>query len=898
METVLMKVATFFQRCALVFAALAVLLAGMLSGVPTVSASEDKPFLGDDTRLVRLANGLTVLIKEDHRFPIVSTRLYVHAGAAYEKPAWAGISHLLEHMVFKGTARRPKGEISRVVEAAGGYLNAATSFDYTVYITDVPSRHWKLGMDVVEDMAFHAALDPEELKSEKEVVIAELKRGQDEPLSRLFQTVQASVLQGTPYAHPIIGYEKTIRAITVEDIRAYVQDLYQPRNMLLVVVGDVQAAKVLAEAERLFGGYHNDGADRLAVPIDASTLGNGGMVSVTPGPWNKVYLVAAVPVPGIADYQAMTIEVLAQLLGGDATAFLPRKYKYERQLVDSVSVQNLSLERVGMLMIFAELDRSKLASFWQELTNDLTHLSTGMFTAQELERAKLNLEENLYRSRETVSGMASHLGYFQFFLGGEQGEVNIIQALRSVDKSALQRVIDAWIVPSRITAAVLEPRATEEGQAGLTEKAMREALGTSSGAEKNAVQEQKTALIGKTEVIDLGQQRKVILIPDKSMPHVALELKFAGGEALQESDQQGLAALVARTLTDGTDKRSRLALQGAIADRAGTIEASTGKTSFGVSLDGPSRFSRDLLGFFGEIVNMPSFTPEDVTREKQAQIAAISSAKDRPIGLLFRHLPPFLFPNSVFGYQALGTPAVVNSFSQEQIRIFWEKQKKRPWVLAVTGSFDREEILTFAKTLPVPSEPGPEVEPPVWGKDKTLALKLPERNQAHLMLIFPTAPLDSPDTPALSLMEETFGGMGGPFFSHLRDEKGLGYTVSVFNMQNRELGYMVFYIGTEPDRLAEAEKGFRDILAELRKTPLPAAELARGCNQLEGNYYRAMQRLANRSAEAATLALEGRPLDFNRKMIERASKITPDQLQRLIQKYLEDSKSYVITILP
>ena len=893
-----MRIATFFRQRSLAVAAAGMLIAGLLLGGTAAQAAEDKPFLGNDTRLVRLANGLTVLIKEDHRFPIVSTRLYVHAGAAYEKPAWAGISHLLEHMVFKGTERRPKGEISRVVESAGGYLNAATSFDYTVYITDMPSRHWKLGMDVIEDMAFHAALDPEELKSEKDVVIAELKRGQDEPLSRLFQTVQTETLHGTPYSHPIIGYEKTIRAITADDMRAYVKALYQPRNMLLVVVGDVHAAKALAEAERLFGSYQNSGADRLSAPIDAAQLSSGGMVSVTPGPWNKVYLAAAVPVPGISDYQSMPIEVLAQLLGGDATAFLPRKYKYERQLVDSISVQNLSLERVGLLMIFAELDRSKLTTFWQELTGDLTHLSAGLFTAQELERAKLNLEETLYLSRETVSGMASHLGYFQFFLGGEQGEINIIQALRSVDKAALQRVIDAWLVPSRLTVAALEPRPEDNAQIGAAERTMREALAANTGAGKDSAQTHKTTLLGKTEVIDLGQQRKLILIPDKSMPHVALELQFAGGEALQDPDEQGLAALVARTLTKGTDKRSRLSLQGAIADRAGTIAAAAGKTAFSVSLDGPSRFSRDLLGLFGEIINTPSFTPEDVALEKQAQIASIRSAEDRPLGLLFRNLPPFLFPGSVFGYQALGAPEAVNQFSQEQIRMFWARQKVRPWVLAVTGDFDREEMLAFARTLPAPSEASPELTPPAWGEKKALALQLPERNQAHLMLVFPTAPLTSPDTPGLALMEETFGGMGGPFFSRLRDEKGLGYTVSVFNVQNDDLGYMVFYIGTEPERLAEAEKGFKDILAELRTSLLPASELERGCNQLEGNYYRAMQRMARRSSEAATLMLGGRALDFNRKKIELARQITPEQIRDLVGKYLDDSKGYTVTVLP
>lgn len=128
-----------------------------------------------------MPNGLSVLILKDTRFPLVSTRLYVHAGSSYETPDQAGISHVLEHMVFKGTDSRPKSAISQEVESAGGYLNAATSYDYTVYITDMPDRHWKLGMDVVRDMAFHPTLDPQELESEKNVIVAELQRGEDDP---------------------------------------------------------------------------------------------------------------------------------------------------------------------------------------------------------------------------------------------------------------------------------------------------------------------------------------------------------------------------------------------------------------------------------------------------------------------------------------------------------------------------------------------------------------------------------------------------------------------------------------------------------------------------------------------------------------------------------------------
>ena len=227
----------------------------MFTALHTATAAEavSSPQAEGQTYTARLSNGLTVLVKEDDRFPLVSLRLYVHAGSAYEEPKEAGISHLLEHMVFKGTDKRPKGTVAAEVESTGGYMNAATSFDYTVYLTDMTEEHWKTGLDVLKDMAFHPSIDAEELTSEKDVVVAELKRGEDEPGQRIFRIIQKAALDGTPYKRPIIGFEDTVRAISRDDIFAYIDRLYQPQSMLLVVCGKVTAAEVMAEAERLFG---------------------------------------------------------------------------------------------------------------------------------------------------------------------------------------------------------------------------------------------------------------------------------------------------------------------------------------------------------------------------------------------------------------------------------------------------------------------------------------------------------------------------------------------------------------------------------------------------------------------------------------------------------------------
>ena len=879
----------------------------------TPQTSPDTPPLGRDSVLTRLPGGLTVLVMRDERFPLVATRLYVHAGSAYETPGDAGISHVLEHMVFKGTEKRPKGSVSREVEAAGGYINAATSFDYTMYMTDMPARHWKLGMDVARDMAFHSTLDPAELESEKQVVLAELKRGEDSPGSVLFQSVHASALKGTPYARPIIGFENTIKNITVESMRAYIKRLYQPQNMLLVVVGQVNPAEVLAEAERQFAPYVNDQPLSLPTPLNAVALDAAAVsaaapglavptVTVKPGPWNKVYLAAAFPVPGSGDYQSATLDVLAQLLGGDETSLLYRTYKYERQLVDNISVYNGSFERVGMFMISAELSADKLETFWAELTRHMASLSAASFTKAELDRARLNIENDLYRSKETLSGLASKVGHFQFLDRGELGEINYIEAVRSVDADMLGSAISTWLNPARFSATILAPQGAKvPQQASLqaTLVANWPARATTAGPGQG----------GKSQsaIVDLGQGRTVVLLPDTTLPYVSLDLLFSGGDALLTPEEQGLASLAARVLTTGTTGsgndgkapgRDATAINTYLADRAASMGASAGRKSFGVRLQGPTRFSADLFGLMGEVLTRPAFAEDEVRREATSQIAAIRSAEDKPLGLAFRKLPPFLFPGSVYGYDQLGVVSWLDKVERKVVAGYWDRQKVRPWVLAVSGDFDREAVLAFAKTLPVPAQGKVNVPVPAWGTSKSLDIPMPDRKQAHLMLIFKTAPETSPDTPGLQVLEAVLGGMGGPLFTRLRDEQGLGYTVTAFNRQTDETGYMVFYIGTEPDKLEQAEAGFRAIIAEVAKKLQSQADVERGINQVEGGYYRTHQSLASRSGEAAGLTLSGRPLSYTVDQIEKARTVTAEDLRQLVQKYLTPDNAYVVKVLP
>ena len=882
------------SRHALLILLLGILLLPQLAAAAPQAAPANPSTSGNDTMLVRLKNGLTVYIIRDSRFPLVCTRLFVGTGSANETAEQAGISHVLEHMVFKGTEKRPKGQVARDVESRGGYLNAATSFDKTWFITDMPAKHWKTGMDVVKDMAFHPSLDPAELEAEKDVIVSELKGGDDTPTRRLFEDLQVAGLAHTVYGRPIIGFEKTIRAVTADDLRAYIRTWYQPQNMMLLVAGDIDPKAVLAHAEELFGDLKNDTILPEPAPVQLEGAAGGPRVEVTYGPWNKVYLGIALPAPALGDQRSIDLDVLAYALGGDGTSQFYRKYRYEKQLVDSISVGNMSLNRAGLFYMVAQLDADKVEPFWQEFTRDLAALDAGKITPDVIERARFNYEDGMDRASETLDGLTSWKATVQFELGGPQGEANVRHALAAVDSARLRQAQDLWLRPDQVRVRVLAP-----------EKAKLPDL--DAILQRNwpapAVERQKAAAaaekVGKREIVDLGQGRTVILQPDRTIPYVSLEILRPGGNALLKPADQGLAQLTAATLTDGCGTRDLDAMERFVAERAASLSASAGVQSFTVSLTGPARFNADYFALLGDLLHKPTFAEKDVRRQADTLKAALVRRQDNPMSFMGSKINGFLFPGGQpYGFDGLGTAENQDRFGPGDVQAFWKQQNAQPWILSVAGDFDREKVLAFARSLPVPTAPAVDVPQPTWGADKRLPLSLPGRQQAHLLLAFHAVPLDHPDAPALMLLESVLSGQSGLLFNKLRDEQGLGYTVTAFYRSLPEAGFMAFYIGTTPRNLDVARQGFSGIIKDIKTDLLPAELLAKGLNRMEGSYYRGRQSLGARADEAASERLLGQPQDFQKRLLEKAAKVTPEQLREVARKYLLVDKMYEVTLLP
>jgi zinc protease len=849
------------------------------------------------THIVKLKNGLTVLIKEDDRFPLVNARLYVHAGSAYETPDIAGISHQLEHMVFKGTTKRGLGESARAIEGVGGSMNAATSFDYTVYYAEVPDSEWKLGLDVITDMAFNPAIDATELESEKKVVLEELERGEDTPSSQLFKTLQGMIWKDTTYEWPIIGYRETVSAFNRDKILAYIDRHYQPQSMLLAVVGKVDPEKVLAEAERLLGDKQNKEAFLPPEPFTIPEVGQGPRVVTLPGKWNKVYLGAAFPIPHSSSAKFAGLDMLTQLLGGDETSRFYRKFKYDMKLVDDISIAPLALERGGFMYIHATLDADKVDDFWAELMIELANFKADEFTDRQIDRARLNLEDSLFLAKETLGGLASKTAYLQFFEGGEQAEKNYLYELSQTNRAEMQALFNEFIRPDQLSTVILTPEASPVSGEAL-EKVVAETWPVKNGKAKKQIVNDDA----KEQEIALPGGSKLVFLPDNTLPYTAISMYWAGGDGELTTSQQGLAALTAKSLTRGTMKMSANELDEFLADHATSLGSTAGRNIFAVETKFPTRFTDEVLPVLTDVLTSPTFDSEEVSRAKQDQISGIKRREDRPLGLAFRHLFPFLYTTGPYAQLHQGTPEGVAGFDLADIMRYWGRQSMQPFTIAVCGQFDPATIQAFANQIAV-SMTAPDTAykfiTPEWSTERETTLTLEDRNQSHLLMVFPTPGKTDKDTSAkLEILKAALSGQSGLLFNELREKHGLAYTVTAMLWQSRNTGFMALYIGTSPDKVDQSIAGFKTVIADLTANPLPEEDLARARNILVGGYYQEHQSLISRSRQAASLMTRGFDRDYEQEVIDRAKTVTPDEIQKLVKKYLDPANSYLMKVTP
>ncbi|MEE2823113.1 MAG: pitrilysin family protein [Acidobacteriota bacterium] len=401
----------------------------------------------------RLTNGLTVLLREDHSVPMVSSMLWYRVGSRFEKPGITGVSHFIEHMMFKGTAQYRKGEIDRITACQGGSNNAFTSYDYTAYHFTFASDRWEAALAIESDRMINAQFDPKELELERRVIIEELKTDLDTPWGALHHKVEGESFTKHPYKFPIIGNYQDLVSISRDQIVDYYRQFYSPNNAILVLVGDLKARQTLDQVEKLFSTLPSS-VPPANNPVREPRQKRQIRVEITM-PTQTPRILLAFPAPSVHQNEHCVLRLLDALLSGGKLSRLYRRLVEKERIASVVSTQYAETFDPYLFFISAELHReTDLEKAELIIFEELSQLTQSPISEIELSRAKNQCFVQFFSDFETTLDQAVQIGLLETLDCSEYWD-DFVQQIATLKPEEIQNVVSNFCSPERVTIGTL-----------------------------------------------------------------------------------------------------------------------------------------------------------------------------------------------------------------------------------------------------------------------------------------------------------------------------------------------------------------------------------------------------------------------------------------------------------
>jgi zinc protease len=831
-------------------------------------------------RLHTLHNGLVVIIGEDHSAPVVSAQAWCHTGSMMEGP-WlgAGLSHVLEHMLFKGTTSRPGSRIDQEVQDAGGYMNAYTSFDRTVYHINVPNTGARVAIDILCDIMQNASLPEAELDKELEVIRREMDMGRDDPGRRSGQRLFESAYTRNPCRFTVIGYPEIFNQLKPGDIRAYYRDRYVPNNIFMVVVGDLKPADALAQIEAAFAKTNARAMAPMVLPAEPRQTSPREVIEEAP--IELAHFHFAWHIPDIRHPDMPALDILAALLGHGRSSRLFREVREKKGLVTAADAWTYTPGDQGLFGMSGVVDAAKFIPARGALLEEVRRIQSQPVPAAELAKVVKQFIAGALSIRKTMQGQAQDLGGSWLAANDLNFSERYLAAIKRVTPADVRRAALNYLTPAGRTLYALLPAGTAPAAAAPV-----------AAFSENAVQK-----------IALPNGLRLLIKEDHRLPFVEIRSVFQGGVLAETLENHGLTQLMTKMLLQGTARRSAEQLALEIESIGGSIDSFGGNNSFGLNLEVMSGDLKTGLDVFADVLLHPSFPSGPFERERRIQLESIRAQRDQLLQSCGQAMRRALFGGAGYGLDPNGTEESVQAASLAGIAAFHQKLVvPNNCVLAIFGDIRAEKVKdTVQKHLGRWKETAPVIpalpEQIVLTEVRRVA-DTRDKAQAVIVIGFPGTTLRQADRYPLELLQEGCSDLGSRLFLRIREKLGLAYYVGAQNFLGLVPGYFAFYVGTAPEKLAEVEK---ELLAEaelLRAGGLTDDELRRAKAKVIGQRKISRQDLGGYAMNVALDELYG--LGYQHFDTEDATyeAVTADQVRAAARKYLTPTAHVVSIIKP
>ncbi len=839
-----------------------------------------KPFFEEALFRETLENGLVTVVKPDSAVALVSVQVWVKTGSIHEGECLgSGLSHFVEHMVFKGTRKRLGPQIAAEVQAHGGSMNAYTTFDRTVYYIDIPSEHLDVALDVLADTVFDATLPEVEVDRERDVILREIDMGVDDPDRTLTQALFSTAFREHPYRYPVIGHRQVFEGVGREELAAYYGARYLPNNAVLIVAGDVDPETAREKIGAAFGGFPRRRLAPFVVPYEPEQTARREDRLYRDVNLSRCSL--AYKIPGLHHKDAPALDILAAILGNGKSSILWKELREERQLVHDIDAMTWKPPAGGLLGISFTADPDKRAEAAKAVVAVIDEALVAGFSpalAAKSVRQAIVSEINV---RKTVSGQGSRLGLAEVVAGDLGFSRAYLQRLAAVDARHLAALGRRYLREEKLTVVSVDPRSSRPASAN----------GRGRAAARMEFREK-----------NLSNGARLLWRPNSRLPNIHLRLVALGGGLYEDPARRGLTSLLATLLTRDTRKRSAGEVSEEIETLGGAFSEFSGNNTFGLALETlPADFdiAVDLLD---QAIRCPVFQEDTFRREQNALLAEIREELDDIQYFGMRRLRALFFGDHPLGIDETGTLESVPAIGREDLADHYGRLV-RPGnlVLCVAGDLEAagglDRLEAFLEELP--GEPFAHREIPFAGPPRpgTYREFLP-REQAVVLQGFPDCGVTGGDFRVGEVLDAVLSGMASRLFERVREELGLAYYVGAGRVSGLREGMFHLYAGTHP---GAAEQVLNEMDAELdriRGGGVTEEELARCRVRLKARRRTAQQTNASRAILAGLNAVYGLPVNDDHEYDSSIDAVGRDELAAFSQQHLREDQKVSLTVSP
>lgn len=852
-----------------------------LAPAKETAPAKNTPVLPDNNaQFFTLPNGLTLIVDEDHSSPVASVQAWCGTGSIHEADQMgAGLSHILEHMLFKGTKTRGGGEIARQIQDQGGYINAYTSFDRTVYWIDVPSSGATQAVDILADAMMNSTLPVEEYDKEQEVIRREFAMGFDDPNRQSSQQMLRTVFSQSPFRHPVIGYLDVYNKLTRDDVLAYYKKRYVPNNLTFVVTGDVDAKQILAQVEELFKDQPRQKLEPVYVATEPEQVGRRDVHEEFPTELTRLSL--AWRIPGLTNPDTPALDLLGNVLGNGRSSILNQTLREKDQVAHSVDSGMYSLQTDGVFIIQAVTDPDKREAAEKAALAIVEKIKKDGVTQAELDKARRTMLSDQLSGLATARGKASDLGSNWLLTKNLNFSKDYLDAIARVKVEDLQRVAREYLRDDHVNVTSLNPIGS------LTAKAVGPEAAQASEVKK----------------FTLPNGLRLLVREDARLPLVSVYAAFRGGLLAENEQNNGITKLLSRTMLKGTTTRSAAQIAEEIEGVGGSIGADSGNNSFSVAEDVMKPDLSLGLALLADVIKNPTFPAAEVDLEKRSQLAGIKTEEEQPTVVARNTLRKKLFGTHPYSLRVNGSAEAVAKLTPDDLKAFHKQfVTAKNGVIAVFGDVNAEEVFKLVEkefgSLPSGELALTAPPVPVWPTEAVNANEERNKQQAVVMIGYPGIDVLNPDRAALEVINEASNDLGSRFFNRIREQLGLAYYVGAGNFTGLAPGCFLFYLGTDPKKVEKVVSEFQDEINKLATDGLTDEELARAKKKLLGAEAIRNQSNGAFAASVAVDELVGLGYDNYQKRKEQVEGVNSEVAKKAASKYFSTPDRVKVIVQP